>query len=175
MKHYNCRMDSPIYQAMLDTYLISFGPIIGGQNWTFQQGGTPYPSSKSTWIGSSPSILGFWSGHQEVQTLTQLKTCRVSWFVQFRPIGGSLKIPGVSNKWFSKPERKFAWNFAKTGWFYEGSNVWSCQKKWRCHEVAFSEYYEKSKKCLIILSTLFFMYFSISHQPIIRFEWNLLR
>ena len=44
----NGRMGSPMYQAMLQTYLLPFGPIIGGQNWVFQQDNATCHSSKST-------------------------------------------------------------------------------------------------------------------------------
>ena len=42
------RMNGTKYQEMLGKYLLTFGPIIGGQNWTFQQDNAPGHSSKST-------------------------------------------------------------------------------------------------------------------------------
>lgn len=56
------RMDSPKYQAMLDTYLVPFGPIIGGQNWIFQQDNAPCHASKSTieWFQGRNSRLLKW-------------------------------------------------------------------------------------------------------------------
>ena len=42
------RLNSTKYQAMLDTHLLPFAPIIGGQNWTFQQDNATCHRSNST-------------------------------------------------------------------------------------------------------------------------------
>lgn len=44
----NGRMDSIRYQKMLNTHLLAFGPVIGGQDWVFQQDNAPCHASKST-------------------------------------------------------------------------------------------------------------------------------